>query len=165
MTLSYTGGMTSPVDAMRTLIANSSTFQDWVDADDATEAKAFIFLFEMLESAIVFPSVIISMDKWKSNGYASSSTGTLFINSGSLIVQFQGLAPESYVASSENGIVWWLNQMESILDDMRSLSATGGYLDIKNIESTFGPARFDETRRHQGGDVIQQIFNITWGYE
>lgn len=165
MTLSYTGTLTAPLDGLRNLLAASTSFQSWVDADDAAEAKESIKLFEIPNADVVHPYALIFPDSWKDKSIAVYGGAFDFSITGQICLMFEDVVPQAYTNYTEEAFIWWLNNIEAVKADLWSLGGTASnYIVINEIESFYGPARSELPERHQGGDIIQQLLRISWGF-
>jgi len=165
LTLTYDGPISGPLDGLRTLIAASSTFQTWAQADDAADAKNNIFIGEVADADLVYPyAQILPGENWNYAAIATYGGVLQFMASGEVQLVFEGLVPDEYVSSSDNATFWWVNQMEGIIADICEIAGTGTYFACRGIHQYFGPARTDTAERVQNNDTMLQVFRVSWGF-
>jgi len=166
MSLTYTGTLTAPLAGLRNLLAASTTFQAWVGAEDAEEAAASIYMFETPADDATRPyAVVYPENGWNMTSIAACGAGVEYMPWGKIGLLLEDEVPEAYTNDIEDAFINWLDTIEAIISDVCGLSGTTGtYLDMRGIESVYGPARTDSSERRQEGDIIQQIFHVSWGY-
>lgn len=165
------GALKGPLDNAETLIANSSTFQTWTGAANATAAKAFIHLQVEDESNIsrdsngnlTKPYTLVEIIP----GFTAEAiaTGLTYSPSGQLNVYFMapiasGEQAEASVATAFTS--FWTN-VDGVIDDIIGIAGTDAYLNVTTIRLEEGPHKNDEDERRTKGHYFWVQFVFDWG--
>lgn len=157
------GVLSAPLDALATLVSESSTFQEWVEEDDAEGALEHIHIDAVTgteitdvsmdeRKTIIRPFALVCFDRLGDNLLSNFS--------GSLLLCFEAnIDPdeESYRDNSYS----FTNKVGAIIEEIRALSYGSGYLLIRTISSVARHAR--STPNDTEGDYFQQWYRITYG--
>ncbi len=92
----------------------------------------------------------------KNEGIAVSE----FETGGDLEVQFQATIPTVYVDDDPNAELNFLNLVDEIIEDMKTLSSQPGYFAINNIDAIEGPMQIEVDA---GAHVYGIRYLINWG--
>lgn len=152
-----------PIDNLRGLISESSTFQAWVNADDATAALDRVYVegvpgaddYEDIDISSLRPFAMVTLD--------SSADGLIQYFGGSLQMMFESDISEENRKNFKDASYEFTNTVGGILQDIRNASYGGGKLFIRTIESIGRPARSDP--KEDGGQYMQQWFRVSYGLE
>lgn len=157
------GPFSLPLTNLQTLLANSATFQDWVDAADADEAKARIYLIAVSEGSYTRPYALISTgDSWERKLTAGGASHC-FEPSGSLFLLFEANVSEANKNSHRDAELEFANKIGAIISEMETLAGQSGYLAVYSISLKAGPSRSGEDEKDAQGDYYQIMFEISWG--
>lgn len=130
------GNFRDCIDAGRTLLAGSATFQTLVGAADAAAALALINRDVRKPKTggddgdeLTFPLARVWADDYSRKNAAIGTWPT----GGTLRLMIVAEAPDAYDDDPDWGEAWMSNVLGGIVDDMTSLVATGGYLYAREI--------------------------------
>jgi hypothetical protein len=161
------GFLSKSIDALKTLVAASSTFQTWVGAEDAAAAAAYVHLFTVGESAVRPCAVVLRGENQDVSFRRGRANGTL-------AVRFLGEdAPDDWETDSSD-CVTFEDTIGAIVAEMEALEGTDGHLIVRDIAKAAGPAVTDEdevgVRIDDEGDGATgrywiYEFTVTWGLE
>ena len=153
--MTATGPLSVPVDALRTLVSESSTFQTWTGAANAAQALNSIFLVSADESETRPLALINTGPDWRITRNAQSAA----IPSGGLLISFEDDVTGSDAAAAED----FLNQCGGVLSDIMTASGTSGTICIHDILFETPPSRATEDDEVAQGDFFYVRFNVMWG--
>lgn len=164
-----TGSRGKAMINLRDLIAESSSFQAGVGAEDAEEAKKHLHITACLPSEITDPesgetTLVFEWpyglicrtenDKDKMIAVDESTVG------GDLELRFEQEIPEEYKDNPKNAELNFLNWVEAVVADMWTLSRLPGYFAINSIDCIEGPTQIE----YEGGKYINGIrLLVNWG--
>lgn len=163
MAVTPTGILSLPLGHLRTLIANSSNFQTWVGAANATEAESSIYLVNINEDEIARPFALIDWGENFNSTMLANGPGGFFQDRGELRLLFEDDVAAENQDSYEDSKLKFLNDIGGVLADMRDLSASDEYLSIHEIQFQESPTRSIDDQDPAEGDFYQGRFIITWG--
>ena len=164
MAVTPTGIFSLPLARVRTLLCASATWQEWVEADDATEAAEHVRFYEIGkdEAASLRPWALIGHnDQWGWVKIAEVSHAPDW----SVILWFEAVIPEAYQAADKIGdaVMWFTNKVGAVLEEMLALCGTSGYPNALTIRLFQGPERPEEKLRTSEGDYFAVAFEVTGG--
>jgi len=116
----------SPLANLRTLIANSATFQSEVGAGDASAALSSVNYYSQGPTA-GRPRALVG-GRGRSLNKSSSSGWDL---RGGLQFEFQRESDSADVDDVDAGFATYFGILETIIDEMAALSGSNGYLDVR----------------------------------
>ncbi len=128
------GIMSLPLANLKTMIANSSTFQTWTSTN-VTTALGRIHLVQAASTAVL-PCAVIGY----SGGFGRDRTFSgVWENTGNqLEVQYKyGFAS----LSEEDAVYTYLNSVGPVMSDMEQLSEQAGFLNMTEWNVRWGPER------------------------
>lgn len=110
-------------------LANVAAFQTWVDADNATEAKASIYFVTV--SPPTRPFVVIWHEDPRRQP-VSTTTSTEFGPDvgGRIVLRFEAIPNSAYVGDFQNEAKSFMYDVYGIMDGMANLAGVGTYLDF-----------------------------------
>lgn len=167
------GPISLAMENLRSLVAGSATFQAWVNAADATQAKDNVHLvalplpedkesYTLEEIQAERPFVIIGLPEDK-NAFNSSRVGELaYQHSGRLVIYLEANVPEEIARDPGTVEVWFLNQIGAVISEMQDLSGGAGYLTVHDFNCS-APQRSGEEELSTGGDFMAILVEIEWG--
>ena len=140
-----TSGAAKSSDALRTLIANSATFQTAVGADDAAEAAAAIHIAAYTpddpDDGWSRPFALIH----RSTGGTARAVRTCAATAGGeLKVLFEKEISEAYRDDdqADNAQLEMENFVGDVIDECLALAASPGYLFVREMDITDAPYRY-----------------------
>lgn len=157
--MASTGSYSLPLENLRILVANSSTFQTWVGAIDATAALARIYKIAKAEAGLVRPFCMVDHESTSKTKIAEPNT---FEPSGALRLFFEDV-PDDSDASNEAIIEAFTNEVGGIIDDMEALAGTDGFLMATGFNESSPPTRYQRSKSQSEGDIIQCSWFVDWG--
>lgn len=161
--MTATGAFSVPLEGLRTLISESSTFQTWVSATDETEALDRVFVEgvpgvddnDIDTLSALRPFAMVTFD--------SVSDSLLSFFGGTLMMMFESDISEANIKDHRAAAYEFSDTVGQIVVDVRDGSYEAGKLFIRMIESVARPARSDP--KEDGGRYLQQWFKVTYGLE
>lgn len=130
MATAPTGTESKLLDNLRTLVANSSSFQTWVGAENATVAKASVTIEESAPGSNR-PFAIVGFDSPPEREASAGGTRNYFELRTTLWLAFE--AAISDTDSPEDSLYEFTNTVGAIIGEMELLAGTGGYLNATSI--------------------------------
>lgn len=138
------GNLSLALDLFKTTLANSSNFQTWVGAANATEALRSIYkeglpppddgrTHDLAELESYRPYALIATDTFARNEEAVGSS-TEFDQSGSLLLKLVRDVPVGIRGDIQEVGLTFENEVGQILDDLCTLAGVNPYLAIKSID-------------------------------
>lgn len=144
--------LSTPADSLAELISESSTFQSWVSADDATEALDSIYIAARSasgEGEYSRPFALIYFEGF-SHGLNRYANGTLYLL----------LESDVSEATHQDATYEFTNQAGAIIGDVMAGSYASGKLFIRSINSAVAPQRADF---NESEDYFQQYYAVEYG--
>jgi hypothetical protein len=161
MALTGTGAICLPLENMRTLLAACDSFQDFVEAGDATEALASVSLFREESDSLTKPCAVVVWSESDSHSIEQVASGgnNLFTDSGCCDVFFLADVSDSYKDSLPESFVSFLNAVGAVLDEIKELAGLDEYLCVDHMEKIAGPSRDDKAT---GGVEMEIGYRFHW---
>jgi hypothetical protein len=159
------GAIALPGENLRTLLANSVTFQALVGAGDATEAATKIDYPAIDDSSYSRPRALIYQhDEWD-HPAVSRGAAAYFAEGGTLYLALERDISSSYQADGqeENAYLEFVNQVGTILTELEALANTAGYLQVRRIRPAEGPERLAIERETGGEHFYRVVLQVDWG--
>lgn len=164
MPVTPTGSISLPLDNLKTLISEMTTWQTWVgvaagtEVEQIAEAAESIYLISLETPTVSNRPFIVLMpsENWnrqKISHYTYNLGGTI-----RMLVEAN--ANEELTTDSDI-VLDFCNETGALIDQMLSNIGESGYLNIENIQVIVGPER---SAREQGekDDYLQFVFDITY---
>jgi hypothetical protein len=161
-------GFSLPLDNLRDLLADCASFQTWVSALDAESAKADIYLVALSEP--VGPKRPFALIAHREPAVLESraiagGVGQQFNDNGQVELLFEATVDPADAADHAAAELRFTNAVGAIVDEMKSLAGTNGYVQVRAIGVLRGPARAHPNERDSEGDYYQVQFAVSWGLE
>ena len=162
--LTPTGDMTNAEEALRDLLAASSTFQAWVEAEDAAAAEARIYID--VEASPTRPCACVRFDDPADSRSRAVAGGSRqwFLGSGTLGVLFEAVVDDTLDDPADQ-MRAFKRTIDQVLSDMQALSGSGGYLIVNTFRMQEGPFRTGPTGALANDDVLQALVAVDYGLE
>jgi hypothetical protein len=160
------GAISLPLSHFRTLLSNSSNFQSWVGAADATEALNSIYLVAIDEPiASKRPFALVRQTQPGSVRHEAIAGGSVqqFLDSGALEVLFEAAVASGNAASHVDAEMAFTNDIGAFFSDMEALAGSGAYLTMTAWNIAAGPARAHPDESESEGDYYQMLIRVEWG--
>lgn len=172
--LAISGSFMSPINRLRTLLANSVTFQAMVGANNAEEAKALIFLITVIDSELPRDGTtgrlnntfaVVDWDGGYDADNVSGGGSYHYKSSGTLYWRLTGPVPEAYQAPEQykNAVIWFYNRVGVIHDEMKALAGSSDYLTARNFKVVEGPFQSTHGELKTQGQYWESKNQVTWG--
>lgn len=166
MTVAAAGFRALHLEGIRTLLADCAAFQTWAGAEDATEAKASIYI-----EAFSTNDNLFSMRPWCLIGMVSLNTEELAVAAHFATEAVYTLTFEANIDADhdfEDAGFTFLNAIDEIIEDiMEKSDGTDGegdpYVRIASMTQDGGPERSDTLRGDADGDAFREKFTVTLG--
>lgn len=162
MSVTPAGVLSKNLSNAKDLFAASSDFQSWVDVETAAAAKAYIHLVGVSKTSITRPFLRLSQGSEWAADYAAGGARNHFLYSGSIYAYFEASISAAYVSGYEDAEFEFTNSVGNILQDVLNLSASDGYLPVKNIRKIEGPTRTKEKNDSSLGNIYTAKFELFW---
>jgi len=117
----------------RNLMANAAAFQDWTGTANPTQAKEKCF-FVKEEGADLPERYVIFLH---SAEWLRSLLGTVpasFSSDNYITWQFGATVPSEYEEDDQSALIWMLNQVSAIMEDIEALCGTDDYAYIQEYK-------------------------------
>ena len=150
-----------PVDLLRSMVANSVSFQTWVGAVDDITAKAFIHLIRTSPTP-TWPLAIIDFGDEYGRLRESGGSNQNFQQLGSLLLMFEMKVVPFNKENWQDAALALKNQVGLIIDEIEAQAGQADKLSIKSWELK-KLERTDEDERGTLGDLYTIVFEIDWG--
>ena len=145
-----TGSLSVPLGLLADTLAASAAFRAWVGATTGTEeenlAAALARIYEYESESWTRPYALVSHDDLWAAEKIADGTRNLFSHNGELFLGFEADATGTDAESSARA---FSNTVGTILDEMKALAGTPGYLNIVDIMKKTGPQRCRPDRRDE----------------
>lgn len=146
------GNLSKSLENVRTLIAASTTFQDWVGAENAAAAKADLHLCEADPLSVSRPCGVIyfpDTDTLRLPSIAGGQ-GNLYAPQGKALVSFWADAAvgDGIDETEANYELTFANEIGDILSDIMALAGTDSYINVVECGVLKGPHRAARKEEH-----------------
>lgn len=153
------GPISLRMDAVRKMLSESATFQDWTESADPTAALTRIHMFEVSGATRPFALIVVGDDQMAQSLGVGGDTVTFSVKgSVGLILDAQIPSDDEDIDSAEAAGFWFTNAVGNIMLDLEQLfNKTGHNLIAQSISLVYGPVRSDnveETYRMLAGIEI-----------
>lgn len=165
--LAATGSLTLAEDALANLVAHSGTFQTWIGAT-GTEAQrvaaALARIYIDVEDSPTRPFAVVRFDVPAEQEDAAIAGGASaqFGDSGTLGLAFEAAVDTDYTDPADQ-MRSFKRTVDSILNEMKALATSGGYLIVRRIRVAEGPLRVGITEAMSDSDFMQMVFSVDYG--
>jgi hypothetical protein len=156
--------MPSPIsdslNALIEIIANSTTFQTWVGAADAEEAKTHIYYKESDVGEEERPLAMVGFgEDYSTTRQATNS----FLDKGELYLGFEANVADG--ATEMEAFFSFTDLAGSVINDMRNLQGIDGFLSIKSAyyDEDGSPRRSQHLEEPPPDDYYMDQWVIAWG--
>lgn len=170
MAVTPTGIFSTPLSALRTMLAGCKSFQTWVGAKATAEltidevAAQSIYLVAVPDPhglSTKRPFACIRFDESDSFTAARDATFS-WRDDGSLTLIFEWDVTSAVADAVEDAELTFLNSVGGILADLCAASEAGGALMINRINKLAGPSRAGNEESRLGRDYYQAAFTVSW---
>lgn len=162
MAVTPTGHLGKALDNLRTLVANSSTFQTWTGTATTAAAKARIYIESADTGSPTRPFCVVGFGEDFAISKVGGGTGNTYRNDGSLLLWFEGAVSSGNAADSEDAAYEFLNDVDGILSDCQTLSGSGGYINVTEFGLLLGPER-SAPAQGETDDYMVMAFSVAYG--
>lgn len=132
-----------PLTLMSALLCNTTAWQTFTGTDNATDAADYVGLWDRDISEETNPQCIIDLGE----AFESTLVGgaTQYQERGNVTLWFEAAIPDAYPDWNES-LVWMANQVGGVIEGMKTISGTDGYVPVRSFRPVMGPARSAEKR-------------------
>lgn len=150
MAITPTGIMSVPVDKLRNLIKDSSTFRTWTGSATAAIAKDRVYPFAKPRSGVVWPHCVVG---WQPRGLRTAVPLREYLEGIVLYLTFEALIS---VDDEPNSTYTLTNNMGPIIQEMwiNSADGTEDRMDLRSITLSDGPSWENEDLRAGEGEIM-----------
>lgn len=159
----------TPLEHLRTMLSESPTFQQLVEAADAAEAAEKIYYGYAEGSAYEretgpqapkpYPRAIVATEDLETSRTTTSSWQTNLQMS--ILLEVRTLAADKELSASGRYMAF-LQRVEGVVDDLRAAAADLTRLNLQRISTPVPPMMIDPTETHSGGDFMPNTVNELW---
>lgn len=163
MAVAPSGPMSLPFSGAKTLLSNSSNFQTWVGAGNATAALASIHLIHLAGTSVAAarPYALIMPGDFFEYTAIAGGAGFTFSQSGTLSVMFEDDIVSADIPNHDDAFFAFTNVIGEIVGDLASLSGISGALAVIQISVRMPPARNNKNEFDPGG-YYQTTLDLKW---
>lgn len=174
----YTGLLLGPLENLRDLIADATAWRTWTDSANAAEARAHTHLilpkpqtgdaYTVDERSSQRPLAVVSFFTPESGfgGEPQQSrtvAGLAYRHANKLFLKIEADTPADKRETYEEGLLWFMGQMDSVYEQILGLGNTPGYLAIAAMSVWIQPFRVSSEKRATLGDYWTITFVIDVG--
>ena len=165
---------------LRAALADSATFRTWVGAGGANvqaQALARIHYTDLPEPDDGGEHTLEQLQKlrpycivWSDDdGYSAEATAggarPYYTDAGSVVAQFVQDVPDELAAASQEILVRFCNTIGAIIDELKVLAGSAGYLAWHRVSKSKEPARSHPSEHAAIGDIVFCELVFEWGSE
>ena len=163
MPLTASGGLSLPLENLRTLLSNCTTFQTWTGTATPAAAAARIYLWGY-DGTPTYPTAIVfwgDANSYDSEAIASGGPNQFGVRADCDLIFLANIDTTytTYASSFEQCMMAFCNDVGGIIDSMKDLAGSGAYLNIESIRKIAGPSRSDKSDTQ---NLIEIVFRCTW---
>jgi hypothetical protein len=160
------GYLAAPIAALRTMLATSAAFRDWVSADDEPEALASIYVLATPKTPPM-PFALIDIGDWSRERVAVMNGRRFQTGQGSRLVLYFRAAPlpPAEDQPDEPGAAFeFMQRLDAVIADLeiRAGLHANRTLAITEITLAAAPARIATSQRATAGDYYEAAFTLQW---
>lgn len=165
VSLVASGPISTPLELVRTLLANSATFQTQVGAANPTAAKAYIFIEAVRAASATANRAIVSHLSLDKNSVGSGASYD-YSNDGDVEASLEFVIPDAYKTQDgnleEEAALWFGNKVGAIVEEMLVNAGSVGHLDAVGV--TAGEmTRTSRKVESQATFLYRTTLRVTWG--
>lgn len=161
--MTATGAISVPLESLRTLISESSTFQTWVNAEDETAALDRVFVEGVPGVDENDKDLLVSLRPFALVTFDTVGDSLLSFFGGTLLMMFESDISEENLKDHRDAAYEFTNNVGAVVVDVRNASYEAGKLFIRTIEAVGRPARSDP--KEDMGRYMQMWFKVSYGLE
>lgn len=170
--LTASGGFSLVLENLRTLIAASSNFQNWIGVGNSDAAKAHIFFVKAEDANIPEdgngvdkPYCIIDHDGDYTRGAIADGNAGTWLETGSLYFKFSAPVTAAYQEAGEeqNAAKEYYNNVGPVMKDIADLSRQGGFLIVGEVSLVAGPTENEMNKKSNIGQRYESEHSVTFG--
>ncbi len=150
-----------PLANLKTLIANSATFQTIVGAADAPAALASIVYYSA-PGIVEVPRPRALLGSGEGRGITKVSSTGWSASGNDLEFELQRDSDPGDVGDDEAGFVTFFQLVDDMIDEMAALSGSNGFLDVEAFALAGDPLKWSE-ELNDGSEFWNVIINVTVG--
>lgn len=167
------GGPSLALDYLKTTLANSAAFQTLVGAEDATEAKASIYLhslpvpadanqYTLAELTGYRPYALLWTTRYE-GAHEASDSAHRFRENGAMSMQIEQDVASAITTNNAEVELRWENTIGNIIGELFDLAGQAGYLAITRISANDGLHRTHPDQYATLGDSQWADLEVEWG--
>ena len=146
------GLLSEPLARLRTMLAESTAFQQWTGTADATAALAHIHLLSSARKPAL-PVCLLDLGEQFERTRTTILNGSRFESAGHLVAYFRAVVPDG--TDDLDAVYTFTNHLGAVWRDLEALAGTNGRLGITTISLAVPPTRIEADRRQYGGDLFE----------
>jgi hypothetical protein len=163
------GILSTPIDALRTMLANSTSFQAWTNKTNTTDALTHIFIVAPDASGdypdpvehMPRPFALINLDTAR-RSLRGSGNSPLFAPNNELLLKFEAKNHGYHKLATDPAFIF-LNAVGAIISDLEGESQGDGGLQILALQIE-SPERKKQSYTGEPGDFYAIEIKITAGF-
>lgn len=150
---------------LETLIASSAAFRTWTGTANVAAARDRIYYPDTDDDDVTRPAAFIGagpsyMMESKGGGEGSH----VDFGGGAMGMDFEANVTEDDPKDAFNAFA---NEFDAVIVEMNALAGTSGFLNVRAIRRTAGPARSEPDEGEEGGNTARGYdrveFEVDWG--
>jgi hypothetical protein len=152
------GILTGPVDALRSLVSQSTNFQAWVGANSSATAKLSVHTEAASSTgplAYARPYALVSTPQLNTNIMSGD------YNRGTMELFFEDNVPADYSDNPANAYNYFAGKLEAVLSEIVTIAGTGSSGELLVIGLTWG--RKPQRGSFQEEDYMQALILVEFG--
>ena len=165
--MTISGAIMTPLDHIRTLVANCAAWQDWCGVSTAADAEDYIHLIALMEGQVSYPYCHLIWEGGLNLQREAGGAGYMWGRQGRVRLDFCEIIPEDLRGQDrlDEASAHLLNRVGDVIEDMADLSATDDYTNLIDISAPDAPRT--PNKSHGSGDTdaapyIRQVVNVRW---
>ena len=170
MAVTASGVESLPLEHLKTILSNSSTFQTWTGhTGSASGAAGHIHYIAVTDdlgedgATAVRPLAVIDFaDDGFSTEAIAGGAGHAFTQEGTLNLYFENDVASGNSAVEREAFLAFMNNVGAIINEIANLSGTSTYLNIMSMARVHGPVRGAHEQKKDSDDFIEVAYTVDW---
>ena len=168
MTVAPAGPLSLPLDRLKTILSNSTTFQTWVSAASAALALPFIHLVAVSDPSRPHALIGRALGSGAARGVRSIQGGSTFEHSGRLLLRFEADIHADNIDVPSDAEFEFTNNVGAVLAELEAASGEVADLQITSWSEFQPPQRSARDEKQasgggsDGGEYYQATYAIEW---
>lgn len=163
MTVAATSAEAKVLEVLEDMLAASAAFRTWTGATDVAAAHGHVFYQAVPESSITAPAAVIGLVSAPQRAIAGG-VSTVYGEGAAAFVVFVGEVPVAHQDDDKEAVMWWLNTVGGVIEEVLEQSETGGKLMIRRaVLEEFDRVPLTGPEKAALGDEMQAVYRLETG--